>query len=160
MEKAVYFHTGFDKEKIKNVDLKKFERIYYGSEFCDRKIFLKNEIEIIFRLIDKFKLKFSLLTPPTTDRHFHQIKKAIDLISEKYSGKEGFEVIVNDLGVLNFINKSAASRQKIEIVAGRIIGKNIISQLYSCINHPEIYKRYFEFINILAKCFGYFFYSA
>ncbi len=76
-------------------------RIYFGSETCERSIPDEKVVCDIYRKTREMGLEFSLLTPPCTDPFLGKIKKLLSSLREqRFSG----EIIVNDIGVLNCVN--------------------------------------------------------
>jgi len=98
--------------QLKKAQTKGFQRLYFGSETCERKIPSPQELEKALALAQKQNLKFSLLTPFCTDAGIKKIKALLPALSPKD------ELIVNDFGVL-CISKEC----KPEPVAGRLLNK-------------------------------------
>lgn len=79
-----------------------YSRVYFGCEFCERLIPSLNQLKRVTAFVRKRKLAFSLVTPYVTREGLTKLKGLFDLLKE-----EGVvcEIIVNDWGVLNLINR-------------------------------------------------------
>ncbi len=88
--------------------------IYIGSEYC-LKAFPACYYEIIKRCKKNYKI--GILTPPLVES---DIKRFIQLFSKtKELLNDVFEIIVNDWGVLNYLQENKS--EKINIVLGRLL---------------------------------------
>lgn len=142
MEKAIYLNNLTLQE---DKHFTEYDQVYYGAEFCEKKIPTKNEIIKIMDYIGKSKQKISLLTPPCT-------KYGLDRIEEllKYY-PAGNEIIFNDWGVLKLID-----RNKYIPVLGRLLVTIKRDPRIKDINNPDESYKYSnvnskEFQNILLE---------
>ncbi|MDD5097224.1 MAG: hypothetical protein PHU59_01890 [Candidatus Omnitrophica bacterium] len=95
----------------------KFSRLYYGNEFCERLIPSLKDLNQILRYTKRMGLDFSLATPYVTDSGLKKLKILFKFLKTK---KIKCEVIVNDWGVLNLINRKYPNLQP---VLGRLLTK-------------------------------------
>ncbi len=108
MEKAVFINK-FDNLR----KLKYFDRIYYGSEFCQNLI---PDIKGIDKVFYNFN-KVTLLTPPVTG---YGLRKLGLLFSHIYKKRVNCEIVFNDWGVLKLIQERCAG---VSPVLGRLLTK-------------------------------------
>ena len=94
MEKAIAMNP-FD--KIEKRKLKKFDRVYIGSNFCQN---LLPKIKKIEELYESGISKITLMTPLLTDSY---LLKTMNLIENALKLKPELEVSANDLGVIDLI---------------------------------------------------------
>ncbi len=113
IEKCFY---SFKPEEIKKF-LLKFERIYFGVEFCEKKIPSVKELAKVVELCQQNNVKFSFVTPYVTDFGIERIKKAIKILQNH---SKNCEVIVNDWGIFQLLREDNFD---FEIVLGRILTK-------------------------------------
>ncbi|MFA6988458.1 MAG: hypothetical protein WC197_00165 [Candidatus Gastranaerophilaceae bacterium] len=96
-----------------------YRHIYLGNEFCPRLFFDFNDIKKIKKFSSDNKIKISFVTSYSEHKSIIKIKKIfnsldkLDLLAE---------VIVNDLGVLNLLNKYF---HRTDIVIGRALSRYI-----------------------------------
>ncbi|MBN1871214.1 MAG: hypothetical protein JW800_01425 [Candidatus Omnitrophica bacterium] len=95
----------------------KYNRLYYGIEFCERLIPFVDELRSALEYSKRNDLDFSLVTPYVTNDGLARLSSLFDYLAEEdiYC-----EVIVNDWGVLNLINKSYRGLRP---VLGRLLTK-------------------------------------
>ena len=115
MEKAIYFS---ELEKIKNRPissrlLDNFKRIYFGNEFCR---FLIPDKEDLKQVLLKIPKKYFSLTTPAVINDF-DISKIIKLFNVLVEYKPDSEVIINNLGLLQVLQKY----KSLKPVLGRIL---------------------------------------
>lgn len=108
---------------IKNIsDLKfwnkKFERIYFGNEFCENLIPSSKELNIALDFSRKRKVSFSLLTCQVNDYFLKKIIKNISLLGTKD------EIILNDWGIFNIIRKGFKKLLP-NCILGKFLNNNI-----------------------------------
>ena len=113
IEKAIFI-TGL--KGLKYVT-RGFNRLYFGNEFCEKRIPKPEELKKALRYCRKHKLLFSLVTPYVTDKGLSRLRKLLDWL---VNARPGTEVIVNDYGLLNLINKKYIL---IKPVLGRLLTK-------------------------------------
>ena len=79
-------------------DFDGFDRIYFGQESCDRLLPSENELSVMTQKVRHNRKQFSFITPPTIDKGLNKIKSLLRLLDPED------EIIVNDLGVLKYVN--------------------------------------------------------
>lgn len=92
------------------------DRVYFGSEFCERLIPDKKCFQRVLAQIEQHNLALSLLTPMVSDKGMRQLTKILPLLPE------GAEVIVNDWGVLRLLQREFP---RLTPVVGRLLCKMI-----------------------------------
>jgi hypothetical protein len=109
--------------------LNKYDKIYFGEEFCERQIPSFKSLKMFMgRIIDKigaamFIDRFVYVTPYVTDDGLSRLQKNFDVISTfllNNSSFNKFEIVVNDVGVLNLIKNN---NYIFKITLGRILSK-------------------------------------
>jgi len=80
---------------------KKYSRIYFGNEFCERMIPSLVSLEEVVAYVKKYKLDLSLVTPYVTNDGLAKLETLFELLKKK---SISCEVIFNDWGILNLIN--------------------------------------------------------
>lgn len=113
MEKAIFITKVNQLDYINN----KYNRIYYGNEFCERLIPSLRDLKEILNYVQGKKIDFSFVTPYVTDTGLEKLKLLFELL--KALGI-GCEIIINDWGVLNLINRKYLDFQP---VLGRLLTK-------------------------------------
>ncbi|MFW6025274.1 MAG: hypothetical protein ACOCRX_02925 [Candidatus Woesearchaeota archaeon] len=109
-------------EELKSINLPKYKYIYFGNEFCERKIPSKSKIKKIFSFC-KSKNKIPVfLTPPLT---YKGIEKMKSILKELLDNQ--FEIVINDIGLLN-----------LDILNNKNIKKNLGRLLIKSKKGPEI----------------------
>ena len=113
MEKAVFITKV---NQLKYID-NRYSRLYFGNEFCERLIPSILSLEQILSYVKKKKLNFSLVTPYVTNYGLEKLGVLFEFLKAE---KVNCEVIINDWGVLNLIN-----REYLEFhpVLGRLLTK-------------------------------------
>jgi hypothetical protein len=111
MEKAVFISNSKQLNRIEN-----FDRVYYGSEFCQNLIPTLDNLKIIFSAT-KNKKKLTLLTPYVTGCGLEKLKPLFQYLSKQNSRTE---VVFNDWGVFKLIREGY---RNIEPVLGRLLTK-------------------------------------
>lgn len=74
--------------------------LYFGSEFCEYRLPLPGKIREILTLCEKEKIIPVFVTPPVSE---YGIKYLEDNMDNVFSFGKDIEVVVNDLGVLEYI---------------------------------------------------------
>jgi hypothetical protein len=124
MEKAIFITS------IQNLKYVKegYSRLYFGNEFCERRIPSLASLEEVISYVKKYKLDLSLVTPYITNDGLVRLEALFELLKKK-----GIfcEVVFNDWGILNLINHRYPN---FEPVLGRLLtrqkrGPNIIRLL-------------------------------
>lgn len=112
MEKAVLISQKTNINKIK-----KYDRIYIGSEFCQNLLPKISYLEqILKQLSDK---EISLITPMVNEIGLLKIDQLLKFITKEL---KSFEIIINDFGVLNLVHRKYPS---VVPVLGRIISQQV-----------------------------------
>jgi len=112
MEKALFIN---EVSQLKN--LESYDRIYFGSEFCERLIPSREELVKVLDLVDANKLSFTLMTPFITDYGLDRLISLLDELSKK---SKDAEIVINDWGLLNYIKKK---HNFSNLVLGRLLNK-------------------------------------
>ncbi len=113
MEKAIYIN------RINQLDYvnEEYRRLYYGQEFCERLIPSARDLEEALSFIQKKRIDFTLVTPYVTNFGLEKLKPLLELLK---IGKIRCEIIINDWGVLNLVNRRYANLMP---VLGRLLTK-------------------------------------
>jgi len=115
MEKAVLFNS---LETLIN-RREACDRVYFGHEFCQRKLPTNQDLDKAMAWAENRKSAFSLLTPFVTDAGLTQVQSLIERLSSK-SAALSPEVIVNDWGVLRWTHRTFP---EIPLALGRLLTK-------------------------------------
>lgn len=95
--------------------LARFDRLYFGCEFCDRNLPSVNQTKEAAALCRKEGKGFTLVTPLCTDAGIARVKKILRALD----AFPRIEVVVNDFGVLRLLQ----SFPGLTPVAGRLLMK-------------------------------------
>jgi hypothetical protein len=95
----------------------KYSRIYFGNEFCERLIPTEKEFGSVLDFVKNNHLRFTLLTPYVTNAGLEKLEVLLALLASR---AEPCEVVFNDWGVLESINRSSTYLQP---VMGRLLNK-------------------------------------
>ena len=95
----------------------RYARLYYGQEFCERLIPSARDLIKVLSFVKKRRVSFSLVTPYLTDSG---LKKLIPLLVLLKNRKIYCEIVINDWGVLNLINRQYPN---LSPVLGRLLTK-------------------------------------
>lgn len=95
----------------------KYSRIYYGNEFCEKLIPSLQDLSRILGYIKMRGLDFSFVSPYVTDVGLRKLKVLFEFLKAK---EINCEVIINDWGVLNLVNRKYHS---LVPVLGRLLTK-------------------------------------
>lgn len=96
MEWAIFISKAAD---LKYWD-KKYSRIYFGIEFCERLIPDVRDMQQVLDFVSKNKLALSLVTCFVTDQGLQQ---TINLLQLLHRFRPGSEVVINDWGLLRVV---------------------------------------------------------
>jgi hypothetical protein len=107
MEKALFIGGISD---LNDVDVKKFDRLYFGAEFCEKLLPNADEINVVAKFCSDNKMGFSLVTPWCTEKGVETLKIILKELPLKA------EIIFNDWGIFKMLDK-----KKFNPVAGRMI---------------------------------------
>jgi hypothetical protein len=94
MEKAIHL-TNLN--NLKHFQKGMYQRVYWGTEFCQNLIPTNKDTNRIIRFIRKNHLKFTFVTPFVTERGLNRLNNLFCWLKNK---KVDCEIIVNDWGVL------------------------------------------------------------
>ncbi|OGO18335.1 MAG: hypothetical protein A2Z02_02455 [Chloroflexi bacterium RBG_16_48_7] len=95
----------------------KFSRIYFGNEFCQRLIPAASDIRLAIDFALNNNLSFTFITPFVTNEGLELLKPLIDLVARE---KPGSEIVFNDWGILQVLNRQGWDLQP---VMGRLLNK-------------------------------------
>jgi hypothetical protein len=96
----------------------RLERVYFGNEFCQRKIPMACEVAEAYEATRGRSLAFSLLTPFLTASGLERIRPILQWLGEQQDPE--LEVVVNEFGLLNLV---AREYPRIKLVLGRLLNK-------------------------------------
>jgi hypothetical protein len=96
---------------------KKYSRLYYGNEFCERLIPSVRDLKRVVSFVKERGLDFSFVTPYVTNSGMVKLRALFELLRDR---KVNCEAIINDWGVLNLINRKYSN---LEPVLGRLLTK-------------------------------------
>jgi len=99
MEKAVFVTR---RDGLDDADSQGFTRLYFGVEFCERLIPSTDDLSDALEYTREKGLDFSLVTPYVTDAGLKKLVLLFDYLKDR---DISCEVVVNDWGVLNLINR-------------------------------------------------------
>jgi len=113
MERAIHITnlknlTYFQKDK--------YQRIYWGVEFCQNLIPTLQDTKRILYFRKKNDLKFTFVTPFVTEYGLERLKKIFYWLNKK---RVNCEVVVNDWGILEYLHTEF--RNSFEPVFGRLL---------------------------------------
>jgi len=95
----------------------RFSRLYFGIEFCERLIPSLDDLKKMLCYIQRKGLNISLVSPYVTNIGLGRLKTLFEFLK---SEKINCEVIINDWGVLNLINRKYPN---LTPVLGRLLTK-------------------------------------
>jgi len=113
MEKAIHITNP---KNLKYFQKGKYQRIYWGAEFCQNLIPTLADTEKILRFTEENNLNFSLVTPFVTEYGLKKLERIFSWLNEK---RTNCEIIVNDWGVLGCLQTKF--RRLFEPVFGRLL---------------------------------------
>ena len=117
VEKAIHI-TNLN--NLKYFQSGKYQRIYWGVEFCQNLIPSIADTEEVLRFVKKNELKFSFVTPFVTERGLERLKRIFYWLNKK---KISCEVVVNDWGVLEYLHTEF--KGVFEPVFGRLMSRQV-----------------------------------
>jgi len=94
-----------------------YGRLYFGNEFCQRLLPSLSDLRRAVNFADQKCMGFSLVTPYVTNDGLLALKPLLKLLKHI---KPQSEIVINDWGVLNFINREYPC---FEPVLGRLLTK-------------------------------------
>lgn len=113
MEKAIHIAS---LKSLKYFQKGKYQRIYWGIEFCQNLIPTLKDAQKILEFIEKNRLKLTFVTPFVTDRG---LKRLSDIFRWFKKSKTRCEIVVNDWGVLEYLDREF--KGYFELSLGRIL---------------------------------------
>lgn len=113
IEKAIHITN---LKNLRYFQIGKYQRIYWGVEFCQNLIPITAESEKILSFCVKNNLKFTLVTPFVTENGLEKLKRIFSWLGKQ---KLKCEVIVNDWGVLECLHTEFS--RLFEPVLGRLL---------------------------------------
>jgi hypothetical protein len=109
-------------------------RIYIGSEFCERLLPAKDEFIRALELAGKLDVKVTLLTPPFSEKGIKLFEEFIRETAK--SGEFDFEVVFNDWGVIGILENFPRF--------GRIMGRLIPSHYTGAAGFPPAFMEFLK----------------
>jgi hypothetical protein len=94
-----------------------YDRIYIGTEFCERLLPSVAMLETVLSRRAKAALPLTLVTPYLTDAGMGRVEKLLRLLSRR--GPEAMEVVCNDWGTLHLLG--TRYRGRFQPVLGRLL---------------------------------------
>lgn len=107
MEKAIFISDPGD---LKYFYLSRFQRIYFGNEFCLNHLPTPGQLQSILRFADGENVAFTLVTPFFQDHAYPGLEQLLDLLPA------GSEVVFNDWGLAG-----AIAERRLVPVHGRLL---------------------------------------
>lgn len=123
MEKTIYITNTHNLKYYSS----KFQRIYFGNEFCQNLIPTPEEIKEVLNFVNKHNIKFSLLTCQVDDFFLKKFLAILPFLRNKD------EIILNDWGIFNIIKRKFKN-----LLPGCILGKFLNNNIN--INQPYCQK--------------------
>ena len=140
MEEAVFI------SQVKNLKYvtKRYLRLYFGNEFCERLAPSSEDLSKIFEFILNRGLNFTLITPYLTNKG---LKEWMPLIKSVLDKQKNTEIVVNDWGLLRLLNREYTD---LSLVLGRLLTKQKIGpRIFSIMDKiPQIMIQHFRQSNI------------
>ena len=123
VKKEIVILNNMKTEKIKFIDniklldkYKNKKHIYFGAEFCEKKLFTLKDLKVI--ISRKNKQQITLVFPYLTQQYLDKVKAMLPFINEN---TDTFcEIVFNDWGLFYFIRKNYPN---IKLVLGRLLTK-------------------------------------
>jgi hypothetical protein len=101
--KTFYNASVFDVQDWSDMIIEKIVRVYIGDEFCIHRLPSLDELDALLRVIKTENAELTLLIPPLTDEG---IERSIPLLNVLNENDPQAEVVVNDWGVLLFLQQN------------------------------------------------------
>ncbi len=96
---------------------KKYTRLYFGNEFCQRLIPTAEDLDYVINFAKKNKIGLSFVTPYVTDEGIGRLEPLLGLLNKKLPESE---VVINDYGTLELMQEN---KFKLKPVLGRLLTK-------------------------------------
>lgn len=103
-----------------------YERLYFGDDFCERLIPTVPALEKILEFTGSNNKKVTLLTPYCTGKGLEALRPVLEVLAGYGAGAE---VVVNDLGVLNVLNRDFP---QLPAVLGRLYTSMLLHPYFKC----------------------------
>lgn len=129
-------------------------RIYLGNEFCPNSFPDMQKLNILLNLLTNLGFKLTICYPYLQECHISQVVQIFEAIEEYLKKYNTFEFIVNDWGILKYIQENNIN---VKCILGRLLNKRkkdprakylrrnyINNQLYSNNNFSE--KEYMAYL--------------
>ncbi len=98
MEEAIFISKA---SELKNCS-KRYSRIYFGNEFCQKLIPTREELEKILDFTLSKNLGFTFVTGFATDSDLNYLQDLLGIISNRIPNSE---IVINDWGMLDIVRK-------------------------------------------------------
>lgn len=116
MERAAYL-TGLDGLLELPASAPQADRLYFGQEFCERKLPSRDQLARALAWAREHDLRFTLMTPPLTDDGIDAVERLLTLLE---ADGEAHEVVVSDFGLLHV---TARRHPGVAPVLGRLLAR-------------------------------------
>jgi hypothetical protein len=100
---------------LNDISLSSFDRIYFGAEFCDKKLPAPEEWDAAAGTARKSRLPLTLVTPYFTESGLERVTELLKHVARENAEAE---IVVNDWGAFNFIRRELPSLRP---VIGRVL---------------------------------------
>lgn len=115
MERALYLTSMDDVGRA--LDAGPPDRLYFGNEFCERKLPTGGELRAALAWCQERRLPLTLVTPPLTDAGLERVAALLDVLEEQ---PDAHEVVVSDFGLLWLL---AHERPTLHPILGRLLAR-------------------------------------
>lgn len=112
-------------DKLRDLE-NKYDRIYYGNEFCDQLLPSTSELDSVLRFCQKRSLKTSVVMPYFNQENSEQVNCVLKYLWENHPG---IEVVINDYGALYLLYQRY---QSLRIILGRIFSRQKRGTMVKC----------------------------
>lgn len=112
IEKAIFI------KRLSQINLvsKEYQRLYFGEEFCERKI-SEDELRKVAQFADEKGLPFTYVTPFVTEKYFDRIINTVMIVT---SNRIENEIVINDWGLFHAVQSTKSS---CKFILGRLLNK-------------------------------------
>mgnify|MGYP001612636358 CR=1 FL=1 len=112
-------------QSLLELDELRGNRVYLGSEFCERLLPAKDGFIGALKLAENLNIKVTLLTPPFSEKGIKLFEGFIREIAKP--GEFDFEVVFNDWGVIEILENFP----RFERIMGRVIASHYDNSYYA-----------------------------
>lgn len=130
MEHALYINNNNDLKLFSE----KFQRLYFGTEFCEYLLPKKNDLKKVISFCKEKKVPLTFITPWCTEKGIKVLKELFSLLPQKT------EIVFNDYGVYQFFKQ-----YNFIFVLGRLL---VSTKRDPRFNFDSKFKKYFKLSNI------------